>query len=278
MKKIFNITILIALLSTIFSCQEVVNVDLETAQERLVIEALIKWDRGTFGNEQTIKLSRTSSFYNNQLLFATGASVKITNKTSLQEFVFLDNNDGFYVNTTFIPVINDSYRLEIIYNGETYISEEKLLPAPEITDVNQSIENGFSQDDPEVNWFFQDFIGQEDFYRVEFTQYRPSDSEVIEDGKELYDSSFEEDNILRIWYESEEILVDDVFNLKVYKITTQFYNFLDVLEQQADANFGPFASPPVNVKGNCVNTTKAAHYPYGYFSLNEINTVSYIFQ
>ena len=278
MKKVIYIITIITILITTFSCQEVVNVDLETAQERLVIEALINWEKGTLGNEQIIKLSKTSSFYNNQFLFVTGASVKLTNKTTLQEFVFIDNNDGLYSNTSFVPVLHNIYTLEINYNGEIYIAEETLLPAPDITGVTQSIENGFSQEEPEVNVSFQDFIGQEDYYRIAISHYRPSTNEVVEDIKATYDSSFEEDNILSIWYENDNLEIDDEISISIYKITYPFYNFLEVLAQQANAGIGPFASPPVNVKGNCVNTTKETNYPYGYFSINEINTIVHTFE
>ena len=63
--------------------------------------------------------------------------------------------------------------------------------------------------------------------------------------------------------------VGDQFAINVYKISEQFYNFIDVLETQGDSSFGPFSSPPVNVKGNCINITDENHYPYGYFRLNQ---------
>ena len=36
------------------SCEDVINVDLETSNPKLVIDASIKWQKGTTGNEQTI--------------------------------------------------------------------------------------------------------------------------------------------------------------------------------------------------------------------------------
>ena len=274
-KYIYIITLLI---SSLYSCEEVVEVDLKTAQERLVIEAMIKWEQGTLGNEQVIKLSKTSSFYNNQLIKATGATVTVTNKSSLQVFNFIEIEDGNYVTTDFEPILNDVYKLTVTYNGETYQAEETLFASPEIIEVTQSIEDGFSTEDPEVVFYFQDFIDQDDYYRVDFKQYRPSTDELIDDINGTYDASFEENNVLSDFYESEDMLAGDEFQISVYKISEQFFNFINILEEQGDSGFGPFSSPPANVKGNCINTTKAAHYPYGYFGLNQISTETYTFE
>ena len=272
------IYILSLFLITLSSCQDVVDVDLETAQERLVIEAMIKWEKGTLGNEQVIKLSKTSSFYNNQIVRAIGATVVVTNKTTLQNYNFTEIEDGIYTTNTFEPVLNTVYQLEITYNNEVYKAEETLFESPDIIGITQSIEEGFSTEDPEVVLTFNDFENQHDFYRVQFSQYRPSDDEIIDTITEAYDSRFVENNTITDFYESEDLKIDDVITINVYKISQQFYNFISVLEEQGDAGFGAFSSPPVNVKGNCINTTKKSHYPYGYFGLNQISAENYTFE
>ena len=274
MKKYIYIFSLLSF--TIFSCQDVVEVDLETAQERLVIEAMIKWKKGTVGNDQIIKLTKTSSFYNNELVRATGATVVVTNINTLQTFNFLEIGDGIYITDAFEPILNNEYQLEITYNGEVYKATETLFESPEITEINQSIENYFSSEDPEIVMSFQDFIDQEDYYRLSFLQTR--DDEIIDIANYTYDARFEENNILTDFYESDNIEANDQFVISVYKISRQFYNFINVLEEQGDSGFGPFTTPPVNVKGNCINMTNENNYPYGYFGLNQITTEEYTFE
>ena len=56
MKKFF----LYFFLTTTFiftSCEEVVNIDLDNAAPKLVIDAIIKWEKGTTGEIQNIQLS-----------------------------------------------------------------------------------------------------------------------------------------------------------------------------------------------------------------------------
>ncbi len=275
-----KITAIILLIITI-SCQDVVDVDLETSQERLVVEALIQWENGTSGNEQTIKLTKTSSFYNNETVYANGATVKVKNTNTLQEFTFTESSNGIYQTNNFIPIINDVYELMVSYQNEVFKATSTLFKAPEILEINQSTDGGFTDEDPEINIIFQDFIDQEDYYRIVIKQFRPSnDDEVINHDFFTYDARFEENNIIEGFYEGidDEFQANDEFEITIYKISERFYNFIEVLEAQADADFGPFASPPVNVKGNIVNETTTENYSYGYFSLNEINKSLYIFE
>lgn len=271
-------TVIIILLISLFACQDVVQVDLKTGKERLVIEALIKWENNTTGNTQTIKLSKTSSYYNNQTVAATGATVKITNKTTSQEFDFVEIQNGRYQTTNFVPILNNVYELEIEYKNQVYKAEEALLDGPEITEVNQTLEGGFSTEEPEVNITFNDFEDQDDYYRIIYEQYRPSTDKIIETVSFAYDSRFEQNNELTDFFESEYFITDDEIKISLYSITHRFYTFLNVLESQADSAPGPFSLPPVNVKGNCVNTTNTENYPYGYFSLFQMNEETYIFQ
>jgi len=274
MKKLI---IILLLITHLFSCQEVVDVDLKTAQERLVIEALINWENGTTGNEQTIKLTKTSSFYNNQIIPATGAAVVIENIDSQEVFNFNETSNGIYQTTTFVPILNNAYKLQITYENESYKAISTLLPSPPIIEVTQSIEGGFSVDEPEVNISFQDFIGQDDYYRITFSQFRPSINQEIETSIYTYDSRFESDNVLSDYFESEDLLAGDSFDITIYSIPKPFFNFLEKLENQSEESDGPFSSPPINVKGNIVNTTNKAKYPYGYFNLHEVSKTSYIF-
>lgn len=274
MKKHIYIFSLISI--TFFSCQDVIDVDLETAQERLVIEAMITWERGTNGNEQEIKLSKTSSYYNNKIIKATGAMVHVTNLVTLQTFDFIEVEDGLYTTAAFEPVLNTMYELEVVYNNETYKATETLYESPEINDITQSTEEGFSTDEPEINVFFDDFENQDDFYRIVFQHFRPS-TEVIDTDAFTFDSRFEENNELSKFYESEDLITGDELTTSILKVSKQFYTFINVIEAQG-SDGGPFAPPPVNVKGNCINTTKESHYPYGYFGLNQISVGHYTFE
>ena len=71
MKKIHYITLLfLGLLLT--GCEEVVTVDLDTMEPKLVIDARIDWVKGTDGSQQTIRLTKTAGYYDETVPPATG--------------------------------------------------------------------------------------------------------------------------------------------------------------------------------------------------------------
>ncbi len=277
-KFIFSISAIILIL-LFSSCETVVDIDLETSQERLVVEAFIKWEKGTAGNEQLIKLQKTTSFFDGEIIPATGTQVTISNENGTT-FTFSETDPGFYETTTFVPEFGASYTLSINYNNEVYESTETFFPVPEIDEVTQSIDEGFSTEDPEVNVFFTDFAGTEDFYRIFFFQNRIIDGveEPFDMENFTYDDSFEDGSQLSDFFESELIEIGDIFNVEVYGISEAFNNYIYLIRTQADADIGPFATPPVNVKGNLKNITTEANYPYGYFSLMEFDSETLIFQ
>ena len=114
MKTYFNYIILLLVL-TITSCTDVIEVDVPTEEPRLVIEASIDWDKETSGNNQTIKLSMSTPYFNsNGNEPVVGASVRVTNNTDGSEFIFSDQNNGNYTTNSFVPVLNNEYTLEVI--------------------------------------------------------------------------------------------------------------------------------------------------------------------
>ena len=115
-------TLLIALFISIFfaSCEEVVDVDLDTAPPKLVIEAAINWQKGTTGNQQTVKLSTTTGYFENVIPTVSGATIFIKNSKNDQFNFYEVHKTGRYVCTNFIPVIDENYTLTVISNGKTY--------------------------------------------------------------------------------------------------------------------------------------------------------------
>ena len=62
---------------TINSCEEPIDLNLNTSEPKLVIEASINWIKGTSGNEQEIKLSLSAPYYDLETPPASNAFVSI---------------------------------------------------------------------------------------------------------------------------------------------------------------------------------------------------------
>jgi hypothetical protein len=135
MKKSILYIVLVFATIIFSSCEKVIDVDLNNAEPKLVIDAVIKWQKGTTGEEQVIKLSLTNDFFTNEILPANGASVTITNSVD-ETFTFLeDGTTGNYICSNFNPVIGEIYTLVVIYDGEIYTATNPLMATPPIINV-----------------------------------------------------------------------------------------------------------------------------------------------
>ncbi len=108
---------IICLITTLHSCTDVIEVNVPEAPPRLVIEASMNWIKGTSGNEQTIRLSMSTPYFDNlNPEPVTGASVRVINNNDQAEFVFTDENNGLYTTVDFIPKMDQSYSTIKVYD------------------------------------------------------------------------------------------------------------------------------------------------------------------
>lgn len=278
MKQYLKI-IFLGLMISVVSCTDVVEVDVPAAAPRLVIEASLDWEKGTLGNEQTIKLSESVPYFdeliNNEV---TGASVKVTNDDDNTEFVFVDQNDGTYTTDAFLPIIGQSYTLEVIYNGEVYIAQETLVPVVDIAEVNQSIEDGFDDEALEVNVLFDDPIDEENFYLFRFQEAQDLLPELLDISDE-----FTNGNQMKVFYEreedddinQEELQPGDVVSISFYGISERYFNYIRLLIEQYGSVGDPFSTLPAPLRGNCTNPTNPDNYAFGYFRLTQVVKTTY---
>jgi hypothetical protein len=271
-----NILLFLWAISIVFftGCEEVINVDLETQQPRLVIDAYIKWYKDSPGNEQVIRLSLTGPYYNNSVPAVSGALVVVTDENG-DIFNFTeDGTTGLYRCTNFNPMLNSSYTLTVSVNGETYTANEIMKPAPDITNISQEADGGFTGDQIEVRAFFTDNGATDDYYLFRFkTNYNVIPVyDVIEDR-------FINGNQIFALFSDENLSVGSNVNIQVAGISERYHNYMNVLTGIAGSNSGsPFSTPPATVRGNVVNATNEANFALGYFALSQVDSVSYIVQ
>ncbi|MCB4798301.1 DUF4249 domain-containing protein [Neotamlana laminarinivorans] len=282
MKNINNYIILSLFALFFVSCEDVIDVDLQTEEPRLVIEASLDWEKGTSGNEQTIYLSTSTAYFDTETNSAvTGATVVVTNLNTGTIFNFTDENNGAYTTASFEPILGDTYYLQVNYNGETYEAIETLYSVSEINRITQSTEAGFDDELLEVNIYFDDPEAEENYYLVKY--YEPGDlfpflntlSDEFVNGNEVYSFFEKEDD-----EDSNETPFEagDTVNIKVYAISEQYYNFMEILIEQYYNSGNPFASNAALIKGNCINQDNPDNYAYGYFRVTELNAETYTFQ
>ncbi|MFB9079512.1 DUF4249 domain-containing protein [Flavobacterium procerum] len=264
MKKVF---LAIVFLVPLFfaGCEEVVEVDLDTAAPKLVIEAAINWQKGTSGKQQAVKLTTTTGYYENSVPTVSGAVVYIRNSKN-ERFNFNEvSGTGRYVCSVFKPVLNEHYTLTVVSGGNTYMASEILKPVAPITRIEQNNEGGFAGEDIEVKVFFTDPAEEENFYLFKYVY-----SNKVTSSYYVSDDRFYQGNEIFSRSDEEDLKPGNEIEITHYGISKQYYNYMNILVSIAGSSVGgPFQTPPATVKGNIINTTNKSNYPLGYFSLSE---------
>ena len=255
---------------SLVSCEDVINIDLDEGQPKLVIEASILWQKGTTGENQTISLSKSSSYYENQIIPANNALVTIANGTNILNFIE-EGTTGNYICYNFIPVIGNTYTLTVIFEGQTYTATEEFIGVPTIDSVEQSVFNGFGNDAVQVKFLFQDEVSQNNYYLEKYVS-----SIKLLPEYDVNEDVFTQGNQMFGLYIDGDLKPNDQLDFTLYGINERYYNYMNILLGQAGGNGGsPFSTAPATIRGNIINNTNEANFPFGYFHLSETDTTTY---
>ncbi len=264
-----QIIMLIACALLLASCEDVIEVDLNDADPRLVIEANINIRVEDDYVNGYVKLTTTAPFFDNQVPIVENASVHIIDENGLV-YSFTHAENGFYI-SDFSPQENIDYTLEVIYENEIYTATTNRIPSVPLEYVEQRDDGGFSGDQIELKAFFTDPAGEENFYFVTGSSERGINRNVLND--EFFDG-----NAIFALYRADDLTTGDNVQFILHGITEEYYNYMFILLQQTGAGGGPFETQPATVKGNIINETNPENYPLGYFRISEISVLDYTVQ
>jgi hypothetical protein len=264
------LTIVSLLFVLVFSsCEDVVNLDLETGEAKLVVDAEIIWKKGTAGNEQVIKISKMAPYYNNTTPKVSGAQVRIENNGG-DVFTFNETEPGIYVCTNFVPVLNADYKLFVTAEGQSFTATEKLTSVTPIDKVEQALVPDFGGEDViELTFYYKDPADQANFYLTDYQS-----EFLLFPEYELTDDELFNGNDISTRFSNEDMKPGNTVEITHRGISKGFYNYMKLILEVYDGN--PFSVPPGNIRGNIVNTGDANNFALGYFRLCESDHVSYV--
>lgn len=283
--KYFYILLSLCLLT---SCQEVIDLKLDTAPQQLVIEASLDWKKGTTKAFPIVDISYTKPYFGNTPSAAITDAVVVLKTTSetytltlwdgtttlTAEHLTTLNGGSRYVYTAGItPELGKIYRLEVKLNGETYTSETKMLEAPVIQprSIMQNEKGGIFGNQKEVRYYFDGiedgtanaFLGRLDITDQKKPIYFTLDDNYIANHKFFYIVS----NL------SEPLKTGNVIKSTLYRISPQYKEFVQMLLQISRGQ-GPYVIPTQPV-GNIVNKQNPKRNPLGGFRVSQYSTNEY---
>jgi hypothetical protein len=165
MKKSLNIVVLtILLLASFISCEEVIDIDLNTTNPKIVIEANISDSPGPY----IVKLSKTDDFYEPSVFEKiSDARVVISNNHGVVDTLY-ESEPGIYLTSVIEGIPGDTYSLHIGVENFEITAISTMPEKIELEKVNFDYilaptphdEDGYS-----FTCEFQDPQGIDNFYR-----------------------------------------------------------------------------------------------------------------
>jgi hypothetical protein len=244
-----------------FSCRKVINVDLNSADPRVVIEASISDEPGPY----FVKLTKTVNFNQPSAYPAiTGANVVLSDDAGNTE-TLTETSAGTYQTSAIAGTPGRTYTLSITTGGKTYTAVSKMN-APIIMD-SLNVQKGYFSTVKNVHIFVTDPAGADNWYRFVETINDSAKKDIFITG-----------DILRDGQQMEEILfVDDVedslqrgdsVTIALQSIDEGVYEYFRTLLQITGG--GDPGSTPANPKSNFSNGA------LGYFSAYSVTRKSVI--
>ena len=250
------------------SCSEIVELDLEAGDSKIVIDAEILWEKGTSGNQQSIKITRMAPYYNAEVPKVSGAQVRVENSNGAI-FTFNETEPGLYVCTDFVPEINMDYTLFVQIDGQSLTAKEKLVSVVPIDKIEQELINDITGPDfIVVSFYYKDPVDEVNYYLTDYKsdlffspEYASSSDEFV-NGNEINEK-----------FGDTDLKTGEIVEVTHRGISKNFYNYMNLILEAASSN--PFGAVPANIRGNIINTTDSDNFALGYFRICEANHILY---
>ncbi|MFZ1290897.1 MAG: DUF4249 domain-containing protein [Melioribacteraceae bacterium] len=268
MKKIF---LIILSINIFLGCEEVIELDLNSANPAIVIEANL-----TNSLEKNfVSITESTDFYNpGNYKTISGAEIIITVNNSTN-YILTETSPGKYFNTNLFAVPENKYLIEVNYNDKKYLAISTSPKSLIIDSLNYLLESRpFNKDKKflELHVFFQDDPNIENYAR--FVVYK--NSEKL-DGIFLFDDRLTNGNYIDFFFfnfNDEDFQVGDVISIELNSIDKETHSYFKTLRNaRANSSGGPFGSTaPANPETNWNNNA------LGYFSAFTISEKSIILE
>lgn len=281
--------ILVSLIASITSCEDVIDVDLPTGKSRLIVDALMRVDTTQEFIPVQVKVTKTSNFFEeipvtaleNIIIIYETTEDGIVTSTGTSSLIDLDPGSGIYtpnpnfsteqrIRTSALENEDVLFTMIIEHEGRKYISQTRYVRSSPFTSLKQGDGTLFSGDETEVKVAFIDNPDNENFYVLDFdfNQFLVTEDSFY-NGQE-FEFSYFYDNELE---PGREIAIS------VLGADRTFYNYMNQLIEQSEGAQGPFQTPAATIRGNVFDITdldnqdvfdnveQADIFPLGYFAI-----------
>ena len=258
------IFLLIASLFLFSSCEEVIEIDLNTSNPQVVIEAQLQEGQHPF----TVQISETTDYFDSAPpVFIDNATVVLSDNEGESINIPLSDNGKYEAEVE--AVAGKTYSLEVNIDGERYVASSFLPEQVKIMDLEAQFqeENAFLDEGYLVFTRFEDDPDDKNYYRFIHTvndtlQNGGNDLQVLDD--DLFNGGFARVPLFQKIFNTGEVV--SVMLYHIDKASYDYYNSLSDIVGEDGPNSGS-AAP-----GN--PTTNWSNNALGFFSAYSVDALS----
>lgn len=257
MKKLINIAWL-PLLLLLFSCEEVIEIDLNESNPQWVIEAQVD-DQDQLAR---VNISQTGSYFEpKDFAPGTGASVILE---GADRYDLAEIEPGKYQAGNIDLKLLEQYKLAVELDGKTYEGFSTLQAPVQIDSLSVEFRSGAFDEGYYLRAEFTDPPGIRNYLRFEFMVNGVSRPDIA-----LYDDSFTDGNQVAFPLFINPFSKGDLVEVKVHALDFAAYRYWTGLSEILGlGNGGGESAAPANPPSNLSNDA------LGYFSVSSITKVS----
>ncbi len=236
MKTLQNIILLSIAAGIAFSCEEVIELDLDRVVPRMVVEANISNQPGPY----TVRLSETTDFYDeNNFNPRVGAEVTIYDELGNRDTLW-ETTPGYYQTNTIRGMAGLEYTLDINHGGTSYTASSRM-PA-HFNPIDSLIvafeeESIFRDEGYYAKVTTQDPKGVENYYRLKifvndkifiFNQDDEDADEYVDDNLYLATDKYTDGRYIEFDL-SPPLKIGDKVKVELYHINQSTYDYYRTL-------------------------------------------------
>lgn len=243
------------------SCEEKIEVDLNEANAKVVIEA----DINNLDRRQEIKISKTVSFNENRGFEPIENAVVTVMTGAGRVFNFNPVGNGVYVHENMSITAQQNYTLNVTVDGEVYSATTRMPNYVEVDSVGITKENIFNEDYYFVNLNFDDPAGVENYYKYNIAIQRNNGESTNMQFNSVYSDKFNDGLHVKhqIGGRNAEIYNGDKVTIRRYCISKDVYTYWSEYQSTNPGSASP-ANPTSNISNGAL----------GYFSVAGVKEFS----
>lgn len=235
------VSILLAVL--ISSCQKIVNIDLNSASPKFVIEGVITDSAGPFH----VKLTKSGSYFDQPVLPpVSGATVIISDDRGNQD-TLKEKQPGIYLTSKINGLPGNNYSLKVVTENNEFQAQTSMKSHIDIDSLTVEVSQGFGgRMRRSVICHFHDPKSEKNYYRIKFYTNGKTNSESYR----LYDDQYTNGENIDVRAGGAE--VGDTNVVVLMSIDKSAYDYYHTLEEILRTN-PLFGSTPANPNTNLTN-------------------------